>query len=81
MRASARSRFESAAVVSRPSARSPASDRNLQRRRLELGGLFGLSGGPSELQGRRVVVGEHFGEVLDAFGGLGLDPSRGGDVA
>ena len=78
--ASARSRFDSAAAVSRPSARSPARERNFERRCLELGRLLGLSGGSRELQGRRVVVGEDVGEVLDAFGRLGLDPSGRGDV-
>ena len=67
--------------MSRPSARSPARDEEPQRRCLELGGLLGLSGGPRELQRGRVVVGEDVGEVLDAFGGLRLDPARGGDVA
>ena len=58
----------------------PGEGQELERRCLELGRLLGLSGGPRELQGRRVVVGEDVGEVLDAFGGLGLDPRRRGDV-
>ena len=58
----------------------PGEGEEPQRRCLELGGLLGLPGGPRELQGRRVVVGEDVGEVLDPLGGLGLDPARRGDV-
>ena len=52
----------------------PGEGEEPQRRRFELGGLLGLSGGPRELQRRRVVVGEDVGEVLHALGGLRLDP-------
>ena len=52
-----------------------------QRRRFELARLLALPGGAGELEGSRVVVGEHVGEVLDPVGSLRLDPGGGGDVA
>ena len=79
-RASARSRFEMRRGGVQAERSFPGQGQEPQRRCLELGGLVGLSGGLRELQGGRVVVGEDVGEVLDPFGGLGLDPSRRGDV-
>ena len=65
----------------RPSARSPARIRNRSGGCLERGRLFCLSGGAGEVEGGRVVVGEHVGEVLDPVGDLRFDPGRGRDVA
>ena len=81
MSASARSKLTSAAVVSRPSARSPARVRNRERRRFQLGSLLRLAGGAGEVERGRVVVGEHVGVVADAVAGLRLDPARRGHVA
>ena len=51
-----------------------------ERRDLKLGGLLGSPRGSGELHRARVVVGKHLGEILEAFGSLGLDPCRGRDV-
>ena len=67
--------------MSRPRARSPASAEEPQRGCFQLGGLVGLPGCLGELQGGRVVVGEHVGQVFDPLGRLRLDPGGGSDVA
>ena len=66
--------------MSRPSARSPARVRKRSAGRFELGRLICLPGGTGEVECRRVVVGEHVGDVLDPAGGLPLEPARGRDM-
>ena len=53
----------------------PGEAEEPQRGRFELRGLLGLSGCPGELEGGRVVVGEHVGQVFDPLGRLRLDPA------
>ena len=52
-----------------------------QRGCFELARLLALPGGAGELEGSRVVVGEHVGQVLDPVGSLRLDPGGCCDMA
>ena len=58
----------------------PGEAEEAQRGCLQLGCLLGLPGGVGEVEGGRVVVGEHVGQVFDPLGRLRLDPGGGSDV-
>ena len=48
---------------------------------LQLGCPVRMTGGSRQIEGGRVVVREHLGDVLDPLARLRLQPGRGGDVA